>query len=287
MHTAHMTWHYLHSQGNRFIVAIAATPPLDVTYLLKQFRHLHTAYPSDQWICLHPLAEDPFWEIQFWNCDGSRALACGNGTRCAAHLLYQFGLADAVLEMQGPVSILQAQVSSRTVEHAEVLVFQGEGRMRSLQSIQQTFSASAWRFLCEHASSVQAVEIGNLHLVLYGPEDPVHKIQTYHTLFGTDFLLQAPKVRTFSGNISYVRLNPPTQEADIMTWENGVGTTQACGSAACAALSALRSYDGRSALTLRFPGGIIQTYYDAGCWHSADSYYLSSISSKHFLDLSL
>lgn len=287
MRSAHMTWHYLHSQGNRFIVAIASKFSLDMALLLKQFRHLHTAYPADQWICLNPLSEDPFWEIHFWNCDGSRALACGNGTRCAAHLLYQFGLTDAILEMKGPVGALHAHISSKTVEHAEVTVFQGVGKLRGLQDVQKTVSSPAWRFLCEHTSNVQAVEIGNLHLVLYGPEDPVHKIQTYHTLFGKEYLLQAPKAHTFSGNISYVRIDPPTQEADIVTWENGVGPTQACGSAACAVLSALRSQDGRFAVTLRFPGGIIQTYYDSGCWHSADSYYITSISAKHFLDMPL
>lgn len=277
MRAAQITWHTLHSQGNRFIVALASkifSDALNIDAVLEQFRKLNTIYPCDQWIYVYPLSIEPFWAIQFWNSDGSRALACGNGTRCAAHLLHQLKLGDASLSIKGPVGLLHAVVSPKTSTHAEVTVFQGAGKLLLTQKIQHTFCPHAWQFLCDHTAYMQAVDMGNLHLVLLGPDDPIHIIQTYHKLFGERYISHPPKAHIFSGNISYVRVNPATQEADVATWENGVGPTQACGSAACAALVTMRSQNGRFALTLHFPGGIIETYDDEGCWHSANSYYV-------------
>ena len=268
------TWHRMHSQGNRFIIALTTESTWNTMQVLEGFRRLQAVYPADQWILLYTVPNKSSWAIKFWNADESVALACGNGTRCAAHLLYRLGLAEDSVVFQGPVSELHAEVQCDTQDHAQVTVFQGVEKLCVLEEIQQTFPEHAWHFLHHHSAHMQAVNVGNLHLIVCGLDSPTHIIDTYHARFGQKFLREPSTTRTFSGNISYVCADLARQEGEIATWEYGVGPTGACGSAACAALATFKHVYGCQALALRFPGGVIRTHYDQGCWHCADSYYL-------------
>lgn len=74
--------------------------------------------------------------------------------------------------------------------------------------------------LSHQGISLYEVHIGNPHLIVFSmPDEAI--ISTYHTQY----------------NISFV--SPKEDSFDIKTYERGVGFTQSCGSASCAAVSIL------------------------------------------------
>jgi diaminopimelate epimerase len=162
-------------------------------------------------------------DVTFWNADGSTAGACGNATRCVAHLL----MADA---SGGTLAMNTA--NGRLV--AERLA---DGRIR----VDMGPARTDWQDipLAEAADTVSlplpgdpgAVSMGNPHCVFFVEDAeavPLADVGPHwenHPMF--------PE-RT---NVEFIHLLSPG-EIRLRVWERGAGITLACGSGACAAVVA-------------------------------------------------
>lgn len=85
-----------HGASNDFLLTWRDRLPAqagDPAALARAICHRHTGVGGDGWIVIaHPNNGAPA-AIELWNSDGSRSEISGNGTRCAAALLVQNGLA--------------------------------------------------------------------------------------------------------------------------------------------------------------------------------------------------
>ena len=277
----------MRAQGNSFLLHVTVLKTIEeelqnTGQVLNTFTEKSVQYPVDQFIWLIYDQKSAVWYLRFWNRDGSSAKACGNGTRCAAHILYRLGYVGSEVLFQGPIGPLRALIEEQTPNTSEtfqtVTVCQGEGRFVSLQAIKKLFTQAEWEYFKETKKKegyLRGVDIGNLHMVVLGARDPVSSIQAYEEH-------RSSQRKYFYGyhgiNISYVGYST-SKKATIATWEKGVGPTLSCGSAACAALMVLAERYSIDKVTLQFPGGPITVTYciKEGYCHTAPSYYSHSL----------
>lgn len=170
--------------------------------------------------------------IDILNSDGSKAEACGNGTRCVVQALAA-ETGKAVYTFQTPAGILNAE------EHADgtISVDMGRPRFRWDQiPLEEEFHDTTGIELqigpidapVLHTPSV--ANIGNPHAVFWVKND----VWTYDLeRFGP--LLENHPMFPEKANITIAQV-VARDHIVIRTWERGAGLTQACGSAACAAL---------------------------------------------------
>ncbi len=234
----------MHGLGNHFLViesrgrGAVATP--DVVGALGD-RHRGVGF--DQLLEIRD-AEGADVALDFWNADGSRAGACGNGTRCVADLLMRQGGGDAVT-LQTRRGILSAQ-----------------RRADGLVSVNMGAPQLDW------AEVPLARAVDPMHLPL--PGDPVAVgMGNPHCIFfvgdadGVDLSTLGPRAehdplypeRT---NVEVVSLSAPDR-LRMRVWERGAGITLACGSGACAVGVAahLRGLTGRR-VTIDLDGGALE-----------------------------
>lgn len=78
-----------HGAGNDFLLSwVHQVPKVDLAATARAICDRHTGIGADGWILVHETA------IRLFNADGSEAEISGNGTRCAAALLIDAGLAE-------------------------------------------------------------------------------------------------------------------------------------------------------------------------------------------------
>jgi diaminopimelate epimerase len=164
-----------------------------------------------------PQEQDCDYRWHFFNADGSRAEMCGNGSRCAARLAYELGLADRehVLGTDaGPVLARVDPASTRV----------------QVQLTAPANAATGLRLPTESGElEVHYVELGVPHVVVFA-EDAA----------GTDLPRLGPAIRRHErfapkgANVNVVQVRGG--ELLLRTYERGVeAETYACGTGAAAA----------------------------------------------------
>ena len=193
-------------------------------------------------------------DIEIFNSDGSRAGACGNGTRCVVQWLAgETGQTDFKFHVDG--SRLQASMA----DNGMISVNMGVPRFEWDQiPLSEEFADTRNIELqvgpiddpIVHTPSVMS--IGNPHAVFWVNRD-VNSFEL--DKFG--MLLENHPIFPERANITLAQVTGE-DELTIRTWERGAGLTQACGSAACAAAvnAARTGRTGRNA-TVHLPGGTL------------------------------
>ncbi|MEM9278689.1 MAG: diaminopimelate epimerase [Pseudomonadota bacterium] len=193
--------------------------------------------------------------IRILNSDGSEAEACGNGTRCVVSWLHGEEAKEHWLFRTTP-GLLNATYS----DDSNITVDMGVPKFDWEDiPLEEEFADTTGIELqvgpiddpVLHTPSV--ANIGNPHCVFWAPED----VWSYELdKFGS--LLEYHPVFPDRANISIA--NAPARDHIILrTWERGAGLTQACGSAACAALvCAVRKDLTDRKATVTLPGGDLE-----------------------------
>ena len=210
----------------------------------------------DQLMAVHapgPLGRDAVIEI--FNSDGSRAEACGNGTRCVVDWLnrqqeqeaYSFEVdGQPLAAFMGDDGLISVNMGVPGFDWDQIPLSEEFADTRGIELQIGPIDAPIL-----HTPSV--ANIGNPHVVFWAKEDVYSyaldrfgPMLEYHPLFPNRV------------NVSIARV-VGENELDVRTWERGAGITLACGSAACAvAVCAARlGLTGRSAL-VHLPGGDLQ-----------------------------
>lgn len=189
--------------------------------------------------------------IRIYNCDGSKAGACGNGMRCVARVLREH-TGKTAFQLQTDAGILACDASDIN----DISVDMGIPRF-SWQDIPLSEPFEDTRYIelqvgpidnpILHSPSVASM--GNPHAVFW-----VDNIEVYD-LAKIGSLLEHHMLFPEGANITLAALES-TNQIRMRTWERGAGLTLACGSAACAtAVCAARTgRTGRSVTTI-LPGG--------------------------------
>ncbi|EFL89635.1 diaminopimelate epimerase [Ahrensia sp. R2A130] len=207
----------------------------------------------DQLMAIHDAGdENRDATIRIYNTDGSRAGACGNGTRCVVDWLHQRGGGnDFRFAVDGQ------PLSAKRLEDGRISVNMGVPRFDWTQiPLSEEFADTSGIELevgplgapLLHTPAV--ANIGNPHCVFFAENDP----DTYALdKFGP--MLEHHMLFPDRANISIAQVTSPTT-MKLRTWERGAGLTLACGSAACAAVvCAVRRELTERHVTVSLPGG--------------------------------
>ena len=187
--------------------------------------------------------------VRIFNTDGSRAGACGNGTRCVAWFIGETGGGTALA-----LDVAGTAVSCRRDGPLVFTVDMGSPRF-GWRDIPLAGPADTLRVDIGAAlagtglDAPAAVSMGNPHLVFFVADTAAIDLARLGPRFERHPILPD------RANVSFAQVRGP---GDILlrVWERGAGATLACGSAACATLvsAARRGLTGRDA-RLALPGG--------------------------------
>ena len=224
----------------------------------------HFGIGSDGLILIKPSDKADF-EMEMYNLDGSRGAMCGNGIRCVAKYVYDYGLTDKTtitvdtlsgiktLDLtveNGKVSLVRVNMGSPVFDCARIPV-----ALPQQQAVDQpvTVGGKEYRFT--------AVSMGNPHAVVFVPEVKDLDLPVigpgfeHHPLFPDRVNTEFIKV---SGR----------NELTMRVWERGSGETLACGTGACAAAAAAivnGLADEKEPVTVHLLGGDLSICWDRNC----------------------
>jgi len=185
-------------------------------------------------ICPSDVAD---FRMAMYNADGSEGKMCGNGVRCIAKYVYEYGLTDKkqisletksgikYLDMDiedGKVQMVKVDMGAPVLKPAEIPV-KTDSSMDSF--INQPLDVDGSTFM------VTCVSMGNPHAVVFIDDTKNLDIRKYGPGFETHPAFPEQVNTEFVQVIS-------RNEINMRVWERGSGETLACGTGTCASVVA-------------------------------------------------
>jgi diaminopimelate epimerase len=216
----------MHGCGNDFVVFDERAGSLGLTpSRAAAIADRRTGVGCDQFIVIEPapFGADAFMRIR--NPDGTEAGACGNATRCVAHIL-----AEETGRAHQVIRTIAGDLPSDVLPDGRIRVDMGEVRLdwrdiplvRPMDTLDLELSAGP-------VSHPAAANMGNPHATFFVPDLDAIPIAEIGPVLEHDPLFPE------RANIGFVRVLTPDR-IRLRVWERGAGLTLACGSGACAAL---------------------------------------------------
>lgn len=231
----------MHGCGNDYVYVNGFSQHIDADNkpeLVRRLSDRHFGIGGDGVIFINPGKKAAF-EMEMYNADGTRAQMCGNGIRCVAKYVYDYGLTDKTsitvesfgavkyldltLGTDGTVSTVRVNMGAPILTASEVPVLSDNEQVVDEEI---TVNGQTYRMTC--------VSMGNPHAVVFVDDIDdmkkfeIEKIGTYfenHERFperiNTEF------VKVIDKNTVQMRV-----------WERGTGETLACGTGCCATTAA-------------------------------------------------
>mgnify|MGYP001111742253 FL=1 len=240
----------MHGLGNDFIVLDGRDgSAMPDAVQMQALADRHKGIGCDQLMVLMPPLEGIDVGLDMYNADGSVAGACGNGTRCVASLMMDEKGENQVIIRTKAGDLL----AWRDMVGADISVQMGPVHT-SWQDIPLSRAAdtAALDLGLDGFGMATAVSVGNPHAVFFIENAEAVDIEKW-----------GPKAETHPifanrANIEFVQVLS-RREIRMRVWERGVGITMACGSGACAAVSAsvLRGLT-ENQVTVQLDGGALE-----------------------------
>ena len=232
----------------------------DPAELARKISDRHFGVGSDGLIMINPSDKADF-EMEMYNADGSRGEMCGNGIRCVAKYVYDYGLTDKKkisVETLGGIKYLDL-----TVEDGKVKMVKGDMGRPELKPSKVPVAAEGERAVDEpilvngKGYRMTCVSMGNPHAVVFvdcdvrelpleeiGPQFGSH--ERFPNRVNTEF------VRVIDRHM-----------AELRVWERGSGETLACGPGACAgAVACVLNGLTEDEVTVKLLGGDLHIKWD-------------------------
>lgn len=219
----------------------------------------HFGIGSDGLILIKP-SEKADFEMEMYNADGSQGAMCGNGIRCVAKYVYDYGLTDKTsisVDTKSGVKYLELTVEEGKVREVRVNMGSPELQTEKIPMIYPMDKVISQPLnVHEQIYEVTAVSMGNPHAVVYLDDVKNLKIEEAGPYF--------EKHRAFpeSVNTEFVRVID-RNTVEMRVWERGSGETLACGTGACAVTvaSVLNGYT-EEEVTVKLLGGDLKIFWD-------------------------
>ena len=205
---------------------------------------------SDGLILICP-SETADFQMVMYNADGSRGEMCGNGIRCVAKYVYDYGLTD------------KTRISVETlggIKYLDLAVENGKVRLVAMENkdvgkvIDEEIDVDGRKY------RMTGVSMGNPHTVVY--MDDLKKLEIEK--IGPKFENHPRFPQRINTEFAHV-LDEHTVEMRV--WERGSGETLACGTGACAvAVASILNGLTKRKVTVKLLGGdlIIEWEEDTG-----------------------
>ena len=219
----------------------------------------HFGIGSDGLILIKP-SEVADGKMEMYNADGSQGAMCGNGIRCVAKYMYDYGITDKTsisVETKSGIKYLDLTIKDGKVD--TVKVDMGTPILKAVdipvrsekeQVIDEPVMVDGkeWEITCVSMGNPHAItyidDVKNLEIEKIGPKFENHEI--FPDRANTEF------VRVIDRNTVEMRV-----------WERGSGETLACGTGACAvAVSSILNGLTEEEVTVKLLGGDLKIFWD-------------------------
>ena len=250
----------MHGLGNDYVYVNCFEEKIDNPPAVARFvSDRHFGIGSDGLIMINPSKTADF-EMEMYNADGSRGEMCGNGIRCVAKYVYDYGLTDKTqisVETLGGIKYLDI-----TVEDGKVSLVKVDMRKPELEADLIPIISEREQVIDEPIEvdgkeyHMTGVSMGNPHAVIYVDD-----------VKGLDLEKIGPKFENHERfpkriNTEFVHCID-RQTVEMRVWERGSGETLACGTGACAvAVSSILNNLTDTQVTVKLLGGDLQIEWD-------------------------
>ena len=221
----------MHGIGNDYVYVNCFSETVENPEAVSKFvSDRHFGIGSDGLILIKP-SENADFEMDMYNSDGSAGAMCGNGIRCVAKYVYDYGLTDKTsisVSTRSGIKYLDLTVEDGKV--VQVKVDMGAPVLKALeipvlfdkeQVVDEPISINGKSF------RMTCVSMGNPHCVV--PVEDVNDLKIEE--IGPEFELNdcfPDRVNT-----EFIRVID-RKTVQMRVWERGAGETWACGTGACA-----------------------------------------------------
>ena len=241
----------------------------------------HFGIGADGLIMICP-SEVADFEMAMYNADGSRGEMCGNGIRCVAKYVYDYGLTDKTsisVETLGGIKYLDLTIEDGKATRIRVdmgkpelcpekipIVMEGYPGEEKDRAVSVPVTVDGKEYL------MTGVSMGNPHTVVYidyvkgldiekiGPEFENH--ERFPKRINTEFAKVIDR-----------------STVEMRVWERGSGETLACGTGACAvAVSSILNGFTDDKVTVKLLGGDLEIEWD----READKVYMTGPAAVVF-----
>ncbi|HCJ09268.1 MAG: diaminopimelate epimerase [Lachnospiraceae bacterium] len=219
----------------------------------------HFGIGSDGLILIKP-SEVADFRMDMYNADGSQAEMCGNGIRCVAKYVYDYGLTDQTeisVETLAGIKYLKLQIEDGKVARITVNMGQPE-----LNPIKIPVKAEGEQVVDEPIEvngttyKMTCVSMGNPHCIVFVEDTASFPLEEIGPMFENH--ARFPK-RVNTEFIQILNRN----EVNMRVWERGSGETLACGTGACAsAVACVLNGLTDNEITLHLLGGDLIVRWD-------------------------
>ena len=227
----------------------------------------HFGIGSDGLILICP-SEKADFEMEMYNADGSRGEMCGNGIRCVAKYVYDYGLTNKKqisVETLGGIKHLELTVANGRVSLVEVdmgtpkLLPEEIPILPVTQGQKQIVNEPILVGGKEYRMT--GVSMGNPHIVVYVEDVKSLQIEKVGPLFENH--------ERFPNRINteFARVTD-RHTVEMRVWERGSGETLACGTGACAvAAASILNGMTEDQVTVKLIGGDLRIRWDKESGH--------------------
>ncbi|MDO4297353.1 MAG: diaminopimelate epimerase [Lachnospiraceae bacterium] len=221
----------------------------------------HFGIGSDGLILIKP-SEVADFQMDMYNADGSQGAMCGNGIRCVAKYVYDYGLTDKkqisvetksgikyldLTVRDGKVALVKVDMGAPILkpEKIPVMVLTEE---KAVVSAPLVLGGVSWHMTC--------VSMGNPHCVVPVEDVDGLEIEQIGPLF------EQHEMFPDRVNTEFIRVLDRST-VQMRVWERGSGETWACGTGACAVAVAciLNGWTERE-VTVKLRGGDLKICWD-------------------------
>lgn len=251
-----MRFSKMHGLGNDFVVVDSITQKVHLTTdKIKILSDRHCGIGFDQLLIVEP-PYDPIidFHCRIYNSDGSEVHQCGNGMRCVARFVYLKKLTNKHT----------IKISTRSVDIMTLSAIHDD--LISINMGEPIFEPQLIPFYSYKNQKIYILFLPNQITVLCGVVSlgNPHCVILINSIKSTLITKLGPLVTSHHRfpeqvNVSFMHIIDK-QNINLRVYERGVGETQACGSAACAAV-AVGIHQGllkkTELVTVNLPGGTL------------------------------
>lgn len=253
----------MHGIGNDYVYVNCFNEAIkNPSAVSKYVSDRHFGVGSDGLILIKPSKVADF-QMDMYNADGSQGEMCGNGIRCVAKYVYDYGLTDKTnisvetlagikhLDLtieNGKVALVKVNMGSPELVPEKIpVVAEGE------RAIDVPLEVKGKTY------QMNGVSMGNPHCVIFMEED-VRELDLES--MGPDF----ENHKRFPKRINTEFVNVLDENTLRMrVWERGSGETLACGTGACAtAVAAILNGLVQKEVTVKLLGGDLKIQWNGG-----------------------
>ena len=250
----------MHGCGNDYVYVNCFKEHIAKPDKVAQFvSDRHMGIGSDGMILIKPSKVADF-AMAMYNADGSEGAMCGNGVRCIAKYVYDYGLTDKTnisLETKAGIKYLDL-----TVEEGKVVMIKVDMGKPILEAAQVPVVSNKAQVIDEPIMvggkeyRMTAVSMGNPHAVVFVDNTEQFDLEHIGPLF------EHHEAFPDRVNTEFVQI-VDEENVNMRVWERGSGETLACGTGTCAtAVACVLNGLTKDTITVHLRGGDIKIHYD-------------------------